>query len=124
MLNTRKTTKKAAALTGVAGAALIFGLVGPISAAPVGRTSAEWDATCTTVHAQSVKDISNVVYMIDGVEHRIEFTDGTHDLQLPGEITDLWIKAGNNKSGDGAGYGEHFARPDACDLSSSSLAAY
>jgi hypothetical protein len=112
---TMNTTRKLAAAAGVvAGVALTFGFAAPSSAAPTGRTNAEWNAECTVVHATSSKDISNVVYLIDGVEHRIEFSDGTHDLQLPGEISDLWIKAGNNKSGDGSGYGEHYVQPASC----------
>ena len=117
-----KLTKKLAATAGiVAGAALTFGIAAPSSAAPTGETSAEWDATCSVVVASSSKDISNVVYMIEGAEHRMEFSDGTKTLQLPGEITDLWIKAGNNKSGHGAGYGEHYSRPDQCDVSTSTV---
>lgn len=97
-------------------AMVALGIASP-SSAKAGHTSAEWNADCSVVSATSTKDISNVVFMIDGVEHRIEFQDGTHDLQLPGEITDLWIKAGNNKSGHGSGYGEYYARPASCDLS-------
>ena len=109
-------SRKLATAAGIAAtAAVTFGLAAPTSAASTGKTNAEWDGNCSVVVASSTKDISNVVYMIDGAEHRIEFADGTNTLQLPGEITDLWIKAGNNKSGQGSGYGEHYARPDRCD---------
>ncbi len=112
-----KTPTKLAIVAGTAAAGLTFGLVAP-SAAGVnnsqGHTNADWDAACEVVTVRSVKDISNVVYHIDGTEHRIEFSDGTHHLQLPGEITDIWVKAGNNKSGDGSGFGEHYGQPERC----------
>jgi len=96
-----------------------LGIATPSSAKPsakAGQTHAEWSSDCSVVVASSTKDISNVVFMIDGVEHRIEFEDGTHELELPGEITDLWIKAGNNKSGHGPGYGQHYAQPTGCEI--------
>lgn len=108
-----KIPTKLAVVAGAVTAGVTFGLVAP-SDAGVGETNAEWDASCEVVSITSTKDISNVVYMIDGTAHRIEFTDGTHDLLLPGEITELWVKAGNNKSDDGSGYGEHYTRPDGC----------
>ncbi len=113
-----KLTKKLAATTvGVAALAVTsFGFISPTSATPTGRTDARWNPTCSVVVATSTKDISNVVYTMDGVEHRIEYTDGTNSVTLPGEIDDLWIKAGSNKSGHGSGFGEHFARPEHCTV--------
>lgn len=111
-----KLTKKLAATTvGIAALAVTsFGFISPTSATPTGRTDARWNPSCSVVVATSTKDISNVVYTLRGVEHRIEYTDGTNSVTLPGEITDLWIKAGNNKSGHGSGYGEHFTQPLHC----------
>ena len=99
----------ALAVAGVAIAA------GPSFAGPEADVSADWFETCSVVSASSTKDISNVVYRVDGEDTKIEFTDGTTEVMLPGDATDVWIKSGNNHSGDGSGYGEHFARPDHCD---------
>jgi len=98
-------------------AGVIFGTAAP-GAAGVGTTSAVWNGDCSVVTTYSTKDISNLVYRIDGVDYRIEFQDGTHEYHLPGDATDVWIKAGNNKSDLGPGYGQHYSRPDSCDWAS------
>jgi hypothetical protein len=92
----------------------VLGAAAPAGAARA-ETSAEWTAGCTTVVATSTKDISNVVYRVDGVDTRIELAGGFHTILLPGAATDVWVKSGNNRSGDGPGYGEHHARPATCD---------
>ena len=117
MTSTRKLTKKLAATVGIGVATIAtLGFTSATSAAPTGRTDVRWNPGCSVAIATSTKDISNVVYMVDGVENRVEFSDGTHSFTLPGEATDIWVKAGNNKSGRGPGYGEHYARPASCDV--------
>ena len=65
---------------------------------------------------ESGKDISNIVYRVDGTDTKIELEDGTNIFTVPGDTTDVWVKSGNNKSGDGSGYGVHHARPASCDI--------
>jgi hypothetical protein len=88
---------------------------------PVGPIDVEF--RCTEVDVDSCKELSNVV---------LEFADGTHEKidDLSGhsgtfagtgdnegkEIVGVWVKAGNNASGDGPGYGERFDAPgDLCE---------
>jgi hypothetical protein len=84
---------------------------------PVGPIDVEF--RCTEVDVDSCKELSNVV---------LEFADGTHEKidDLSGhsgtfagsgdnegkEIVGVWVKAGNNNSGDGPGYGERFDAPE------------
>lgn len=91
----------------------VLGAATPTLAAPA-ATSADWHFDCTTVTVDSSKDISNIVYRLNGIDTKIEFEDGTNTYQLPGGVTDVWVKSGNNHSGDGPGYGEHFSQPDIC----------
>ncbi len=63
----------------------------------------------------STKDLSNIVYRMpteDGyMDTKIDDLEGmSYTLQLEGDmtITDLWVKSGNNASGSGPGYGQHF----------------
>lgn len=53
----------------------------------------------------STKDISNLVYVIGGETFKIEFEDGTTEYQIAGEVTEVWVKSGNN--GPEGGLGEH-----------------
>lgn len=87
-------------------------LLAGAASAGTGTVNATWD--CYSVTVTSTKDISNLVYTVDGVDIKVEFGDGTHTYVLDGAATDVWIKAGNNKSGDGPGYGQHFSKPDYC----------
>ncbi len=67
------------------------------------------DGACELVTVVSDKDISNIVIRVDGVDTKIEFGDGVNEYVFSAiDATDVWVKAGNNKSGDGPGYGEHF----------------
>ena len=102
---------------GLVTAALMAGAT-PASATPA-TTSATWDASCSIAVAIANKDISNIVYRVDGVDTKIEFVDGTKVFLVDGSASDIWIKSGNNKSGDGPGYGEHFVRPDNCAVTTS-----
>jgi hypothetical protein len=63
---------------------------------------------CHAIHVSSCKDISNVVLELRSGKHR-KFdnlkghcaTIGVADRVIEG----VWVKAGNNGSGDGPGYG-------------------
>lgn len=81
------------------------------------------DHDCTSIDVVSSKDISNVVLQFDDgdtqrfedlPERRTGTFAGTGDDS--GEvITTAWIKSGNNKSGDGPGYGARFDFTDDLD---------
>jgi len=68
----------------------------------------------TSVYITSEKDLSNVVLKLsDGTEYKYDNLNvGTSaTFEVPDEhvgttITGAWVKAGNNASGDGPGYGE------------------
>lgn len=101
-------TAAAAMLALTAPAALAAG-----SSADVTVTAAD---DCTSIDVSSTKDISNVVLeFADGDTQRFEDLPeretgtfaGTDD-NLGEVITSAWIKSGDNTSGDGPGYGEHF----------------
>jgi hypothetical protein len=78
----------------------------------------EVDFQCSEIHVSSCKDISNVVLELASGEHR-KFDDlecqcvtlGVADEVIVG----AWVKAGNNKSGDGPGYGERFDSDADCN---------
>lgn len=92
----------------------------PIPSGPTAPIAVHFD--CTQVHVVSCKDLSNVVLEFDDGEH-YKFDDlelgnyGT--FELDGRIISIaWVKAGNNASGEGPGYGEHFdsdVDPGDCD---------
>jgi hypothetical protein len=74
---------------------------------------------CYEAHIASCKELSNVVLEFADGEHR-KFDDLDGHCATLGvgerEILGAWVKAGNNKSGDGPGYGERFDAPaDSCD---------
>lgn len=79
------------------------------------ETQASWGYGCDSLIVSSTKDISNVVYRVDGVDIKIEFGDGVTSLMLPASATDVWIKSGSYRSGDGSGYGMHHVRPQTCE---------
>jgi hypothetical protein len=67
----------------------------------------------------STKDLSNIVYRVptdDGhMDTKIDDLEGmSYTLQVEEgvTITDIWVKSGNNRSGDGPGYGQHFVWSD------------
>ena len=78
----------------------------------------EVEFECSEVHVSSCKDISNVVLELASGEHR-KFDDlecqcvtlGVADEVIVG----AWVKAGNNRSGDGPGYGERFDSDADCE---------
>lgn len=57
----------------------------------------------------STKDLSNIVYDDGNGHHRIEFGAPTQEfLLVADDVSTIWVKSGNNRSGDGPGYGERF----------------
>jgi hypothetical protein len=78
----------------------------------------EVEFECYEVHVASCKDLSNVVLEFEDGEHR-KFDDLDGHCATLGvgerEILGAWVKAGNNKSGDGPGYGERFDSDADCD---------
>lgn len=110
-------TLRTGALAAAASMALLV-VTGPAALA-ADRDPAEVEIAshdCTSIDVTSSKAISNVVLeFADGDTQRFEglpeSTTGTfagtgdHSGEV---ITTAWIKSGNNKSGDGPGYGERF----------------
>ncbi len=73
---------------------------------------------CSAVHVSSCKDISNVVLELSTGEHRkFDHLDGQCVTVGMGDkrIVRAWVKAGNNQSGDGPGYGERFDSDADCE---------
>jgi hypothetical protein len=66
---------------------------------------------CTEVHVVSCKDLSNVVVeFADGEHVKFDGLNGHYGTFGAGDrvIVGVWVKAGNNASGDGPGYGQRF----------------
>ncbi|MGB5415917.1 MAG: hypothetical protein WBN01_14845, partial [Polyangiales bacterium] len=83
---------------------------------PTGPVAVHFD--CTEVHVVSCKDLSNVVLAYDDGEHqKFDGLKGHYGTFGGGDrnITSVWVKAGNNGSGDGPGYGERFDSLLDCD---------
>ncbi len=95
-----KSTLTPLVIAGVTAASALVGL--PAGAAP---TPAEIHVGDGVVH--STKGISNIVIKdCDENVTKIEFRDEIHSYTLPAGVEYVWVKSGNNKSGDGPGYGE------------------
>lgn len=98
----------------------LMGLTGTgATAAPTGWIDVTYDCETGSWVITSEKDISNVVVGDDGVNVKTEMEDDvtTWTVSDPdGTLDTIWVKAGNNRSGDGPGYGERFdlEAPD-CD---------
>ena len=78
----------------------------------------EVDWQCNTILITSNKDLSNLVWLIDGVDTEL-FLEDVKTFLLDdsvadvSEISDLWVKSGSNrKRGEEKGRGEHFTRPN------------
>jgi len=74
---------------------------------------------CDAITIYSCKDLSNVVVEFeDGTRQRTEGLQGqTGTFSGNGDqdgqrIVGVWVKAGNNRSGDGPGYGQRFDAPE------------
>jgi LPXTG-motif cell wall-anchored protein len=67
--------------------------------------------TCTTVTITSTKAISNVVKDFSGStpDEKIDGLSGTtYSFPYTPDLVGVWVKSGNNASGDGPGYGKYF----------------
>jgi hypothetical protein len=76
---------------------------------PVGEIAVEFE--CHEVHITSCKEISNVVLEFDdGKHYKFDDLNGNCVTLGVGDrvIVGVWVKAGNNASGDGPGYGQRF----------------
>lgn len=77
-----------------------------------GSAEIQVDASCTSVDVLSTKAISNVVLQFaDGSRLRFEDLPESRTGTFAGDddvIEVVWVKSGDNKSGDGPGYGERF----------------
>lgn len=77
---------------------------------------------CREITVVTCKDLSNVVLELeDGTRQRFEGLKGHSNrftavgAQQGAAVIGVWVKAGNNKSGDGPGYGERVVAPvDTC----------
>jgi hypothetical protein len=82
-----------------------------------GKIEVEFE--CHEAHIASCKDLSNVVLeFADGEHRKFEPIDGRCATLGVGEreLVGAWVKAGDNASGDGPGYGERFdSPPDTCE---------
>jgi hypothetical protein len=71
---------------------------------------------CDEIVVITCKDLSNVVIELDdGSHHKTQGLQGhvnRFDVPAGHEIVGVWVKSGENKSGDGPGYGERFDAPD------------
>ncbi|HEX9888119.1 MAG TPA: LPXTG cell wall anchor domain-containing protein [Nitriliruptorales bacterium] len=114
-------------MTRIARAAALVALALPLtasaaSAAPGSDVDVDW-ASCSDVSVSSDKDISNVVLGFgDGDTERFEEGDWGNAASFSGTgehagetIATVWVKAGDNHSGDGPGYGERFDHTVDCD---------
>jgi hypothetical protein len=82
----------------------------------VGKIEVAFD--CFEITTVSCKDLSNVVIeLADGSRQRFDGLSGQRGVfsgtgdHAGAQIVGVWVKAGNNKSGDGPGYGERFDAP-------------
>jgi hypothetical protein len=105
----RSALSGGAALAIGAGLALTAGF-SPAYAAPA-TVSLDYDCAEATVTVTSSKDLSNIVYQVDGSPTRLEGLTGkvyVIDLDTLEGLETTWVKSGNNRSGDGPGYGQRF----------------
>lgn len=73
---------------------------------------------CNEAHVVSCKELSNVVVKFaDRERFKYDDLEVHHGTFGAGdrEIVTVWVKAGNNVSGDGSGYGERFEADADCD---------
>ncbi len=95
----------------VVGAGLaVTAATAPASAAPASVT-VEYDCAEATITVTSSKDLSNIVYQVDGTPTKVDDLTGTTyvvDLDTLEGLETTWVKSGNNHSGDGPGYGKRF----------------
>jgi hypothetical protein len=91
--------------------ACVVGATAEVASAAPAVTDVEFDCAAGTVTVTSNKNISNVVVAVDGVETKAADLTGlvyVIDLGSLEGLTAVWVKSGNNSSGDGSGYGKKF----------------
>jgi hypothetical protein len=91
-----------------------------LDCSPGSLTTIHVEFTCDSITVYTCKDLSNVVIEVaDGERQRVEGLNGqvnSFSVPVGQTITGVWVKSGNNKSGDGPGYGERFDAPEQdCD---------
>ena len=87
------------------------------SAAPA-DVDVTYDCDSGTVTVTSDKNISNIVVSVDGVHTKTPDLTGltyVFGLESLEGLDSVWVKSGNNQSGDGPGYGERFDFDIDCD---------
>lgn len=102
-------------LTSAAGIVIGAGLAAtaattPAYAAPA-TVTLDYDCAEATITVTSSKDLSNIVYQVDGSPTRLDDLSGkvyVVDLDTLEGLETTWVKSGNNQSGDGPGYGQRF----------------
>lgn len=114
MHHIRITSRRA--LVAGAGAVIGAGLAATAATAPASAAPAtitlDYDCAEATITVTSSKNLSNIVYQVDGSPTRIgDLAGHTYvvDLETLEGLETIWVKSGNNQSGDGPGYGERFA---------------
>jgi hypothetical protein len=96
-----KTLITPAAITGAMAIAAITGSAA--GASPIGNIDVDNGVVTSS------KGISNIVVQTcDGSVSKTEFRGEIHTYELSDDVAVVWVKAGNNKSGDGPGYGQRF----------------
>lgn len=101
-------------VSAVAACGVVMALgAGPASAGPSQAViTLSYDCDTGDVTITSSKDISNVVISVGGERTKYDDLSGREyvvDLDTLEGLDGLWVKSGNNKSGDGPGYGEYFS---------------
>lgn len=113
MHSTRRAGR--AALVAIGGIAVSAGTVigaglAPAQAAPA-QVTVDYDCEEATITVTSSKNISNIVWLVDGNHERVidlAVQPYVVDLETLEGLESVWVKSGNNFSGDGPGYGERF----------------
>ena len=97
----------------------MLGISTPAQAAPApAAITVSYDCDEATITVESTKDISNIVISVDGVREKFDdLTGGVYviDLETLDGLETVWVKSGNNASGDGPGYGQRFDVNVTCD---------
>lgn len=115
----------------LAGALLVTPALGLLSATPAGASESSVDAefACTSVTVTSDRhDLSNVVLRFAAGDQKFEGLEGkTATFSGTGEFADeeieaVFIKAGNNGTSAGPGYGERIDDDGSCGASTTSTA--
>lgn len=91
---------------------------GPALAASTGAIDVTYSCESGSWVITSEKSLGNVVVSDGTTEDKTEFDDLTPEIHTyevedaDTELTTIWVKAGNNASGDGPGYGKRFDLAD------------